>query len=267
MNGQEKMEAYLSICHLCQISSPPKVRFHNPEVLFWIGFRDTHGFIRVRIVPNLITTPGEKDRAPDSAAWLAERAAIFSHIVAELGLPIAVERNTNSVTLFSTDPASLLSVTWPDAFGPCQMEYVVTDRYSLLVPASRFVSMVGFPASTLRIFLSGFPANRLEEFRQLLHPSSLSYRGFLQAPLTDLPEVISAIAPIGMGLINLSDFQTRRLIPDGKEAEGVLGVIGDRNGYRLEVRLNLLPLALSDMRAALEGVIGVPMDYSPLPLF
>ena len=263
----ERMEAYLSICHLWQIPSPPKVQYHDPEAVFWIGFRDTHGFIRVRLVPSTIITPGEKDGEVDSEAWLAERAAIFSQVVTELGLPIAVEKNHRSVTLFSTDSSALLSVSWPDAFGPCQFEYVVTDRYSLLVPASQFVSKFGIPVSTLRTFLSGFPGHQLEEFRQLQPASTLFYRGFLQAPLTDLPDVVSAVGPSGIGLINLCEFQTGKFIRGGREAEGVIGVIADQSGYKMEVRLNLSPLTQAESGVALERLFGAPMVYSPLPLF
>ncbi len=262
----ERMEAYLSICHLWQIPSPPKIQYHDPEAVFWIGFRDTHGFIRVRLVPSRIITPGEKVREVDSDAWLTERATIFSLVVSELGLPIAVERNHKSVTLFSMDASALLSVSWPDAFGPCQFEYVVTDRYALLVPASQFILKLGIPASTLRTFLSGFSLHQLEEFRQLQPASALFYRGFIQAPLTELPDIVSAVGPSGIGLINLCEFQTGKFVPGGRDAEGVIGVIGDQTGYNIEVRLNLSPLSQAETGASLERLIGFPMVYSPLPL-
>jgi hypothetical protein len=263
----ERMEAYLSICHLWQIPPDSKTQYHDPEAIFWIGFRDTHAFIRVRLVPKEIITPGERGEEDHRQAWLTERSAIYSQIITELELPIAVKREDKSVTLFSTDSSALLSVTWPDAFGPCQFEFVVSDRYSLLVPASRFVSKFGIHSSNLRIFLSGFPLEHLKKIRQLQSDAALSYRGFLQAPMTDLPDIVAAVAPVGKGLINLCDFQTEHFVSSPVSAEGVIGVIGEPGGYKIEVRLNRTPLSKRETGTWLERVIGAPMVYSPLPLF
>jgi hypothetical protein len=263
----ERMEAYLSICHPWQIPHHLETQYHDPESIFWIGFRDTHAFVRVRLVPKEIITPGERGSEDQCQAWLTERTNIYSQIIAELNLPIEVKREDKSVTLFSTDSSALLSVTWPDAFGPCQFEFVVSDRYSLLVPASRFVSKFGIQGSNLRVFLSGFPLEQLKRIHQLQSAAALSYRGFLQAPMTDLPDIVAAVAPVGKGLINLCDFQTDHFVSSAISAEGVIGVIGDPRGYKIEVRLNRTPLSKLETGTWLERVIGAPMVYSPLPLF
>ncbi|MBI3595494.1 MAG: hypothetical protein HY200_11105 [Nitrospirae bacterium] len=263
----ERMEAYLSISHLWKIPSLPEFDCHEPEAVVWIGFRDTHGFIRIRLIPKQIMTPGETPSEKKLNHFLSERSLIFSLIVAELELPISVERAERSVTFFSTDPSALVSSTWPDALGPCQFEFVVTDRYSLLVPASRFVLKFGMPLSPLRTFLSGFPLNHLEQFHSLQPDSELFYRGFIQAPITDLPEIISAVSPNGKGLINLCDFQIEKLFSMRIRVEGVLGIIGDRNGYKLEARLNRLPSTKTETMTWLQNRIGMPLVYSPLPVF
>ena len=263
----KKMEAYLSISHLWRITLDRQIQFHDPDAAIWIGFRDTHGFIRVRILSTQVITPGESVSKDHFQSWMTERNSIFSNIISELELPIAVEREGHSISFFSTDSSALVSGSWPDAIGPCQIEFVITDRYSLLVPASRFVSKFGINSLPLRTFISGFSLHQLEQFHDLQPDSQLIYRGFIQAPIMDLPEIVSTIGPTGKGMVNLCDFQTKELLPSLTHADGVMAVIGEPGGFKIEVRLNRLPRSKTETGDWLESFFGSPMVYSPLPLF
>ena len=262
----ERMEAYLSLCHLWKITLPGPPRYHESEAMIWIGYRDTHTFIRIRLVPVTIIAPGEARPPSEQNGWLKERAEIFACAIEELGLPIRTGMSDDSVTLQSADPSALVSSTWPDAFGPCQFEFVVSDKYALLVPASRFVSRYGLSRSKLRVFISGFPVEALEKFRSLQPESELFYRGFIQASINDLPEVIAATEPSGKALINLCDFEIAGYLGPDWPGEGVIGLMGDEGGYKIEIRLNRMPLSLGEAGKRLEEWTADQLVYAPLPV-
>ncbi len=261
------MEAYLSLNHPWCFPADVTSCYHHEEAMFWIGFRDTHGFVRVRVVPRKIVTPGEKEEESNFAEWQDERRQAFLSAISILNLPLSVHSNQKEFSILSEDPSIAVFISWPDAFGPCQFEAVVTDRYELLVPSARLVSMSGARPATLRTFLSGFSRKVFEEFHQLQPLSRMLYRGYLQAPLLDLPDILSASSPTGRVFVNITEFPTKSLLPTGGDAYAVIGVAGDSSGYKIEVRFNRHPLAPEKIKTWLYEVLDLSMIYSPFPLF
>lgn len=261
------LEAYLSLSHPWAAPSELKVRLHRPEAMFWIGFRQDHGFIRVRLAPIEIITPGERRGDQRRFSWMSERASFFAAAVEGLELPLFVEWEKGSLSISSEDPAWPISCSWPDAFGPCQFEQIVSDPYQLLVPAARLISKRGARPATIRTFFSGFPPEVLEAFHRLQPTSRLLYRGYIHAPLKDLPKIIEAIGPSGKVLANLCEFRTGQILPEGEEAYAVAGVVGGRSGFKIEIRLNRAPLPEERMEAWLQHLTGIPMRYAPLSLY
>ena len=258
------MDAYLSLSHPWRF---PIATLHHDEAMFWIGFRQTHGFIRFRVVPRTIITPAEGGTEAQRDAWWRERAEAFEAAIEVLGLPLFVDWSDGVPTVSSTDPGYRVSGSWPDAFGPCQIEAVSPDRWELLVPAARLVETLGIRPATLRIFLSGFSPSQLSGFHALQPSARMVYRGYLHASLGEIPAIVEAIAPHGRALVTLGEFRTGDLLGRGEDAYAVVGVIGSQTGYLIELRLNRAPLAEAEMASWLESVLGVPMVYAPLALY
>lgn len=260
-------DTYLSLSYPWRIPDPLKVALHQTESMFWIGFRESHAFVRVRLTPHDIITPGERRGDARRLAWMTERASAFSAAIEALDLPLFVEWKKGALTISSEGPESAVSCSWPDAFGPCQFEYIVADRYALLVPAARLVSKMGQRPAKIRTFFSGFPPEHLDRFHQLQPESHMFYRGYVHAALEEMPQVIDAIAPKGRALISLCEFRTRDLLPDGEESYAVIGAMGGESGYKIEVRLNRAPLPEGETERWLHRLFGMPFIYSPLALY
>ena len=261
------MEAYLSVSHPWHIPSHVNLTLHQREAMFWIGFRDTHGFIRVRVVPSEIVTPGEGGEDPRRDQWVSERADAFGSAIEALELPLFVDWSDGLPMVGSAEPGCRISGSWPDAFGPCQFEYVILDRYDLLVPAARLVEHLGSRPALLRTFLSGWSHDVLMKFHQLQPSSKLMYRGFAHAPLTDLPAITAAVAPRGRSLATLCEFRSPELLSAANECYAVVGAIGTREGFKVEVRLNRRPLPGLQTDRWLEELVGGPVTYAPLALY
>jgi|GEM_PF-275669 len=258
-------DGYLSIGHPWHVPDKLGIKLHHREGMFWIGFRQPHGFVRLRIAPNEVITPGERRGEAKRYSWMAERASILGGAIELLGLPLFIDWGEDALSITSEDPAGQLACSWPDAFGPCQIEYTISDRYELLVPAARFISKLGHRPSTLRTFLSGYPREVLKNFHDLQPESKLFYRGYIQAKLKDLPALVESTAPTGRVIANLSEFQTGRLVVEGEDAYAVLGIVGNLSGFKIEMRLNRAPLPEEKMKGWLQWLLGTPMIYSPLP--
>jgi len=261
------MEAYLSLSQPWQAPAELKVKLHQPESMFWIGFRQDHGFIRVRLIPNEIITPGERRGDQRRFSWMNERATLFAAAVEVLDLPLFVEWERGALSISSEDSSSPVSCSWPDAFGPCQFEQIVVDPYELLVPAARFVSKMGSRPATVRTFFSGFSKGVLEAFHRLQPTSRFLYRGYVHAPLKDLSKIVKAIEPNGRVLANLCEFRTGQILSEGEEAYAVIGVIGGESGFKIEIRLNRAPLPEEQMEGWLQRLMGMEMRYAPLSLY
>ncbi len=259
------MEGYLSICHPWHIPDALEVQHHETEALFWVGFRETHGFVRVRVVPAKIITPGETDT--NRLSWISERVRMFSSAIELLDLPLFVEWHQDKLSIVTEGMDAAVSVSWPDAFGPCQFEYVVSDRYSLLVPGARLVAKTGKHPAIIKTFLSGFTQEALQAFHQLQPGAKMIYRGYIHACLNNFPEVIEAMKKNkGRALMTLCEFQTEQFLPDALKASAVMGLIGDTSGFKLEIRLNRSPLPPDAIAEWLLELTGLPVSYAPLTL-
>jgi hypothetical protein len=255
----------------CSVSHPWRIQqtlqTHYPRAMFWLGFRHTHGFIRVRLHTTEVVTPGETRADDRRILWLDERQRAFQEAIALLDLPIASLVERGAVVLHLNEQATPFFCSWPDAFGPCQFEYNTADAFEFLVPASRLAATYGGQSATVRAYLTGFSEGVLEEF-QAVEPGARScYRCSAHCPLDELPEVLAAIAPTGWLYATLCEFQTQRLLPLGEDASAIIGVVGVDGWFQIEARLNRAPLAEHQMAGWLESLIGLPMSYAPLPPF
>jgi len=129
------------------------------------------------------------------------------------------------------------------------------------------VERLGVRSAALRTFLSGWSSDMLAAFHQLQPGAKLLYRGFVHAHLADLPAITVAIAPRGRALATICEFRTVQLLPNARESYAVVGAIGDRAGFTVEMRLNRMPLPRDQTEAWLEGLLGVPVVYTPLGLY
>lgn len=259
------MEGYLSICHPWKIPESITLQYHESEALFWVGFRETHGFVRVRLMPKKIITPGETEEHQHRLSWISERAEIFSAAIDLLDFPLFVEWRDGKFSIVTEGMDSAVSVSWPDAFGPCQFEYVVSDRYSLLVPAAQLVEKTGLEFATVKTFLSGFSPEALAAFHQLQPKARMLCRGYIHASLEEFPELVQTMTNRqGRALINLCEFETKQLLPNQKDASAIIGLIGDASGFKIEIRLNRCPIAPEKIETWLSELTGLPLVYTPL---
>jgi hypothetical protein len=255
----------------CSVSHPWRIRevlrTHHARAMFWLGFRHTHGFIRVRLHTTDVITPGETRADDQRDLWIEERQHAFLAAITLLDLPIESEVQNGSVLLRTSDRSVAFFCSWPDAFGPCQFEYNSSDAFEFLVPASRLAATYGGEPATVRAYLTGFSESALEEFQAVEPGARSAYRCSAHCPLDELPEILRAIAPAGRLYATLCEFQTQHLLPDGADAYAIVGILGREGGFQVEVRLNRAPLPEDDMPGWLEKLLGLPVTYSPLPPF
>jgi hypothetical protein len=235
--------------------------------MLWLGFRHSHGFVRVRLETKEVIAPGEGSEAVSRVKWLEERRQLFFEAINLLGLPIETSLKNDAVLLTSLEPKVPFFCSWPDDFGPCQFEFNTSDPFEFLVPASRLVATLEGRPSHVRTYLTGFSEKALNEFCHVLPTAHSAYRCSIHCPLDELPEVLLAIAPVGRLYATLCEFQTAVLRPDSHDASAIIGVMGMEEGFRLEIRLNRIPLSQSEMAPWLHQVIGHEFRYAPLPAF
>lgn len=70
----------------------------------------------------------------------------------------------------------------------------------------------------------------------------------------------------GRVLVNLCDFETESLLPDAQKASAVIAVMGEKLGFKIEIRLNRIPLPEEKTRDWLGEIMGIPIVYAPLPV-
>ncbi len=256
---------YCSVSHPWRMPKPPTR--HDQRGLFWLGFRHTHSFVRVRLKTTEVVTPGETRLDHERAVWLDERWRAFGEAIKVLDLPIVAEIERGAVVLLPADDQVPFFCSWPDAFGPCQFEYNTSDPFEFLVPASKLAATCGTGPVGVRVYLTGFSEAALKDFETVAPGARYGYRCSAHAPLDEVPELLEAIGPDGRLYTTLCEFQTPTLLPRGEEASAIVGLVGSRQGYHVEVRLNRAPLPEAEMTAWIERLIGLPAVYAPLPPF
>lgn len=256
---------YCSVSHPWHMPKP--LTRHASRGMLWLGFRHTHSFIRVRLNTTEVVTPGETRANHERDRWVDERWRAFGEAIKVLDLPIVAEIEHDAVTLHPADEQVPFFCSWPDAFGPCQFEYNTPDPFEFLVPASKLAATCGSVPVGVRAYLTGFSDAALQDFETVMPGATASYRCSAHVKLGDVPTVLEAIAPDGRLYTTLCEFQTQTLLPHGEDASAIVGLVGSREGYRIEVRLNRAPLPEAEMLPWVERLLGMAAVYAPLPPF
>jgi hypothetical protein len=255
----------------CSVSHPWRTRdsllLHHPDGMFWVGFRDTQSFVRVRLRTLEVITPGETRGDGEREVWTDERRRLFMTAVRILDLPVETDLKDGKVAVRSLDSGAMLFSSWPDAFGPCQFEYNIPDAFELLLPASRLAGSFGGEPADVRAYLTGFSESALAEARSMGRGARIAYRCSLHCALEELPELLRLIGPGGRLYATLCEFQSGETGPVEEEAWVVVGAVGLGGRYRIEARLNRAPLPEEEMAGWLAGLLGHPMVYAPLSPF
>ena len=170
----QSVGTYCSVSHPWRI--PAAMATHHPRSMLWLGFRHTHGFIRVRLHTSDVVTPGETRADDRRAQWLDERQRMFLSAIAVLEVPIEAAIENGSLVLRTSDTSRPLFCSWPDAFGPCQFEYNSPDAFEFLVSASRLAATDGGEPARVRAYLTGFSEEALDEFESVAPGVRLAYR-------------------------------------------------------------------------------------------
>lgn len=264
-------QQYQDVGTYCSISHPwrirDRMRMHEGRGMLWIGFRQAHSFLRVRLQTTEVITPGEIRGNAQRAQWLKERSAAFLEAIETTELPVEVSIENDQVVLRPINPAVPFFCSWPDAFGPCQFEYNTADAYEFLVPASQLAATCSTEPNEVRAYLTGFSEAALVDFLAIGPSPRQAYRCSVHCSLDEVPEIQSAIKPDGRLYATLCEFQTRELLPQGDDASAIVGIVGSQAGFAIEARLNRAPLSEELMTDWLERLIGHPVAYAPLPAF
>lgn len=264
-------QRYQSVSAYCSISHPWHLSGHlatlQPLAMFWVGFRHTHSFIRIRFQTSRVIAQGEPCDPHQRPIWLEERQAAFHEAIERLDLPIDVSIQKDRVALRNTHADVPFFCSWPDAFGPCQFEFNSSDPFAFLVPASGLASTHRLPAAAVRIYLTGFSRDALNEFKTIEPDVRTIYRCSAHICLTDLPALLDIVGTGSRLYTTVSEFRTQALLPDSLDAAAIVGIMGTGNRYQLEVRLNMMPLPMDRMSAWLEELLSHSMAYAPLSPF
>ena len=261
----QTVNTYCSVAHPWRIGHP--LATLQPVASLWVGFRHTHGFIRIRLHTMDIIAPGETVESPREHFWLKDRQEGFRTAIDLLQLPIAAKIDHHKVTLQTSRNDTPLFCSWPDAFGPCQFELNSPDPFEFLVPASQLAATNSNPAEQVRVYLTGFPTQALSDFKPLQADSRLMYRCSLHCELREIPEIFSLLNSQGRLYGSLAEFQTSASLPKGIDAAAIVGLVGSEGQFRLEVRLNQYPLSHEKTEQWLQELLGYNLVYSPLPVF
>ncbi len=261
----QSVSAYCSISHPWHLSGHPATL--QPLAMFWAGFRHTHAFIRIRFHTATIINQDEPHAPHQRPIWLEERQAAFREAIELLDLPIEVSIQKDCVTLRNAREEVPFFCSWPDAFGPCQFEFNSSDPFAFLVPASGLASTHRLPSATVRIYLTGFSREALNEFKAIEPGVRAVYRCSAHACLTDLPALLDIVGTGGRLYTTVSEFRTQTMLCDHPDAAAIVGIMGTEHHYQLEVRLNKMPLPVNEMTAWVEELFALPMTYAPLSPF
>ena len=260
----QEVGTYCSVSHPWTITLP--LRTILPRAMFWLGFRHTHAFIRVRLHTADVITPGETRADDERSLWLEDRQSAFHEVIALLDVPLKAHIMNDQVVIASEDARAPLFCSWPDAFGPSQFEYNSSDAFEFLVPASRLAATYEQPAS-VRAYLTGFTEQALMDFQGVEPGSHSVYRCSVHCPLDEVPEILATIAPSGRLYATLCEFQTQDMLAEREDASAIIGIVGLEGAFQLEARLNRAPLPEDEMGPWLEQILGLPVIAAPLPPF
>lgn len=265
-------QRHQSVGTYCSVGHPWKIaeelRTLYPVAMFWLGFRHTHSFIRVRLHTTEVVTPRETRADDRRDLWVDERRRGFLSAIKVLNLPVEPDVERGSLVLRPYDQKVPFFCSWPDAFGPCQFEFNSPDAFEFLVPAGRLAATFGGEPAAIRAYLTGFSNAALEEFQAVQAGARYAYRCSAHCPLGDLPDILKSVAPAGRLYATLCEFQTQCLLPDGADSWAIVGVMGEEGGgFQIEVRLNRAPLPEDEMAGWVETLLGLPATYAPLPPF
>jgi hypothetical protein len=257
--------AYCSVSHPWQVAGS-FITLH-PRGMFWVGVRDTHAFVRVRLHTTEVVTPGETRADDRRDVWIDERRQAFESAIGLMDLPLTTGIEKARVIVRSSDEEAALFCSWPDAFGPCQFEFNQSDARALLVRAGQLAATIGAEPVTVRSYLTGFSESALAQFAAATTPGRSTYRCSVHLQMGELPEMLTVIAPDGRLYATLCEFQAEQLGVDAPNAWAIIGIVGLEGHFRIEARLNRAPLPEQEMAGWLEQVVGVPMAYAPLSPF
>jgi hypothetical protein len=235
--------------------------------MFWVGFRHTHSFIRVRVHTTDIVAPGETWADHQRPIWLEERQAAFLAAIRTLDLPLepAIERDRLIIRTPRQDTP--LFCSWPDAFGPCQFEFNSPDVFEVLVPASQLAATYQGRSATVRTYLTGFSGIELQDFQSLEKDKRSLYRCSVHNAFKDIPDILGILDQSGRLYSTLCEFQTNTVLPEGKDVAAIIGIVATQGQFRIEVRLSQNPLTREETTEWLKGLLGVPVSYAPLSAF
>jgi hypothetical protein len=257
--------------HYCSVSHPwdlhETLTTHAPRAMFWVGFRDDHSFIRVRLNTVEVIPPDETVSDERRELWIDERRRAFLSAVSLLDLPIEAAVENRKLILRTFEEGAALLCSWPDAFGPCQFEYNRPDAFEFLVPAGRLAATCGGDPVTVRAYLTGFSESGLKDFETTGPGARYAYRCSVHATLEELPDLLRVIRPDGRLYTTFCEFQTGELDPSMENAWVIIGVVGANNGYKIEARLSRAPLPVDQTTDWLESILEIPLSYAPLPPF
>ena len=261
----QSVNTYCSVCHPWKIQEPMATLLQN--AMFWVGFRHTHSFIRVRVHTTDIVAPGEIWADYQRPIWLEERKAAFLAAIRTLDLPLEPVVERDRLLLRSSRQDTPLFCSWPDAFGPCQFEFNSPDVFEFLVPASQLAATnQGLPA-TVRTYLTGFSEKELQDFQSIENDKRSVYRCSAHSPFKDIPDILRILDQSGRLYSTLCEFQTEMVLPEGKDVAAIIGIVAAQGEFRIEVRLSQSPLTREDTTEWLEGLLGMPVVYAPLSAF
>jgi len=261
----QSVNTYCSVAHPWRTGHP--LATLQPVAWLWVGFRHTHGFIRVRVHTTDIIAPGESVAQPHEQFWLNARQEAFRAAIDVLRLPIEVHVENQKVSLHTPRTDAPLFCSWPDAFGPCQFELNSPDPFEFLVPASQLAATSPHPAEQVRVYLTGFSAQALRDFNHLPSVPRLMYRCSLHCRLEEVPDIFSILNSRGRIYGSLAEFQTAAFLPEGVDAAAIVGLVGSEGQFRLEIRLNQHPLSHQETEKWFQQLVGHDLVYAPLPIF
>jgi hypothetical protein len=264
-------QRYQSVNTYCSVCHPWRIEGHLatllPDAMFWVGFRHTHSFIRVRVHTTEIVAPGETWADHQRPIWLEERQAAFLAAIGTLDLPLEHVIERDRLLLRTPRQDTPLFCSWPDAFGPCQFEFNSPDVFEFLVPASQLAATYQGRPATVRTYLTGFSENELQDFQSLENNKRSVYRCSAHNAFKDIPDILGVLDRSGRLYSTLCEFQTDTVLPQGKDVAAIIGIVATLGQFRIEVRLSQSPLTREGTTEWLEGLLGVPVSYAPLSAF